>query len=251
MIIVRVNVLICEYNPTRGNPTGSGYKKVSRKCLKSDLQNEILLLGATLRLNQNRLKQNINKDLKQVKRQIKDVLSSVARWTIRKKNKWRILLQITCLFLLLTFNYFVDNEQPVSYYLYPYQNQEYYTITNRFKILNILNTFTTYNSNGNVLSFQYVRLLWLGFILTIVSSHKILSLIFYLELLKQNVKANPGMNIRDKSVVIPIITYNCNGLADKKKLKRLLLKVGPKVEKGAIVLLQEMHLKDTKYFKML
>jgi exonuclease III len=59
------------------------------------------------------------------------------------------------------------------------------------------------------------------------------------------------MNIRDKSVVIPIITYNCNGLGDKKKLKRLLLKVGPKVEKGAIVLLQETHLKDTKYFEML
>jgi exonuclease III len=84
-----------------------------------------------------------------------------------------------------------------------------------------------------------------------VSSNQILSLIIYLELLKQNVESNPGMNIRDKSVVIPIITYNCNGLGDKKKLKRLLLKVGPKVEKGAIVLLQETHLKDTKYFEML
>jgi exonuclease III len=244
VIIVRVNVLICEHNPTRGNPTGSGFKKVSIKGLKSELQNEILLLGATLRSNQNRLVKNINKDLKRLKRRLEEVLSSAARWIIRKSNRWKILLQISCLFLLLKFNKFLVNERSEAFNPYTYHKQEHCTKTSKLKI-------ATYNSSSKLIYFQCVRLLWLSWILTIVSSNQILSLIIYLELLKQNVEANPGMNIRDKSVVIPIITYNCNGLGDKKKLKRLLLKVGPKVEKGAIVLLQETHLKDTKYFEML
>jgi exonuclease III len=77
-----------------------------------------------------------------------------------------------------------------------------------------------------------------------------LSLTIYLELLKQNIE-NPGMVRGERRDSIPIITYNCNGLRDKKKLKRLLIKIGLKVEKGAIVLLQETHLKDTNYFKMI
>jgi exonuclease III len=47
------------------------------------------------------------------------------------------------------------------------------------------------------------------------------------------------------------MTYNCNGLGDPKKLKRLLLKVNVLVNKGCIVFLQETHIVDTKYLEMI
>jgi hypothetical protein len=47
------------------------------------------------------------------------------------------------------------------------------------------------------------------------------------------VESNPG----EKQVTpdFGIISYNCNGLGDKKKLRRLLTKLKPEVEKGKIV----------------
>jgi hypothetical protein len=50
---------------------------------------------------------------------------------------------------------------------------------------------------------------------------------------------------------LSIPTYNCNGLGDPKKLKRLLLKLNVFVKKGCIVFLQETHIVDTKYLKMI
>jgi exonuclease III len=47
------------------------------------------------------------------------------------------------------------------------------------------------------------------------------------------------------------MTYNCNGLRDKNKLKRLIIKLGPFVKNGGIVLLQETHITDTKYLSMI
>ena len=75
----------------------------------------------------------------------------------------------------------------------------------------------------------------------IVSTSEMLSITIYLTLLKQNVESNPGMN------TFTVTTYNCNGLGDRNKLKRLSLKIAPIVRKGGIVLLQETHLAETKY----
>jgi exonuclease III len=44
-----------------------------------------------------------------------------------------------------------------------------------------------------------------------------------------------------------ILTFNTNGLGDKKKLKRLLKKVDPLVTRGGVVLLQETHVVNTDY----
>ena len=235
MTFVQVNVLICENNPNRGDPAGSGYKKVSRNY--QNFQNEILLYGATVRLNQ-KSKQNAIKGIKLLKESVNLVVSDIKRWIFRKSHRWRTYLQISCVYF------------PQICILQSFEH----AIPNTIKLITIVITIklSMNDINSKLASFQQVRLIWLNWILTVVSLNKILSLIIYLELLKQNVESNPGMNTRkENSVTIPIITYNCNGLGDKKKLKRLLFKVGPKVEKGAIVLLQETHLKDTKFFEMI
>jgi exonuclease III len=50
---------------------------------------------------------------------------------------------------------------------------------------------------------------------------------------------------------LSILTYNCNGLGDPKKLKRLLIKLNVLVNKGCIVFLQETHIVDSKYLEMI
>ena len=79
-----------------------------------------------------------------------------------------------------------------------------------------------------------------------VTNSKILSLTIYLDLLRQNVESNPGMTYINKSTTVSVLTFNCNGLGDKKKLRRLLGKARTIVDKGGIVLLQETHVKDTE-----
>jgi hypothetical protein len=83
---------------------------------------------------------------------------------------------------------------------------------------------------------------------TIISLSEMLSLTIYLTLLKQNVESNPGMK-NSNQALFKILTYNCNGLGDRKKLKRLILKLTPIVDIGGIVFLQETHLTDTNYLK--
>ena len=69
-------------------------------------------------------------------------------------------------------------------------------------------------------------------------------------LICQNVELNPGP--RDQSVdSFSVLTYNCNGLGDRKKLKRLLLKLTPLVNKNYFVLLQETHIIDEDYLKLI
>ena len=80
-----------------------------------------------------------------------------------------------------------------------------------------------------------------------VTNSKILSLTIFLALLRQNVESSPGMTIVKKATDVSVTMYNCNGLRDKKKLRRLLGKVRPIVEKGGIVLLQETHITYTEY----
>jgi hypothetical protein len=83
----------------------------------------------------------------------------------------------------------------------------------------------------------------------IISSLKMLSMTIYLTLLKQTVESNPG-EIKTTNKV-SILSYNCNGLGNKDKLRRLLTKLNSTVEKGGIVFLQETHIVDTSYLKMI
>jgi exonuclease III len=74
-------------------------------------------------------------------------------------------------------------------------------------------------------------------------------LTIYLMLLQQTVERNPGPEMIASKM--SVLTYNTNGLRDKQKLKRLLLKVKPLVENGGIALLQETHIVDTEYIKLI
>ena len=82
----------------------------------------------------------------------------------------------------------------------------------------------------------------------IISSAWILSLIIFIMLIRGNVESNPGMKRAPK---LTIVTYNCNGLGDRRKLVRLLAKIGKLIANGGIVLLQETHLVNLNYFNML
>ncbi len=62
-----------------------------------------------------------------------------------------------------------------------------------------------------------------------------------------NLEMNPGPSPQENKNVINIVTYNCNGLGDLKKLKRFMDKVGKITSKGGIVMLQETHLTNNKH----
>ena len=83
-----------------------------------------------------------------------------------------------------------------------------------------------------------------------ISTSIMLSLTIYLALLCQNVESNPGPRT-SKAPSLSVLTYNCNGLGDPKKLKRLLLKLNGMVDRGCIVFLQETHIVNTKYLEMI
>jgi len=76
------------------------------------------------------------------------------------------------------------------------------------------------------------------------------SLTIYLTLVCQNVESDPGPH-KAETPTLSILTYNCNGLGDLKKRKRLLLKINVLVKKGCIIFLQEMHIVDTKSPEMI
>ena len=59
----------------------------------------------------------------------------------------------------------------------------------------------------------------------------------------QNVESNPGPENDIKPNVI-IRTYNCNGLGNTNKFRRLLIKLKPEVQHGGIALLQETLIVD-------
>jgi len=82
-----------------------------------------------------------------------------------------------------------------------------------------------------------------------ISNITILSITIYLTLLKGNIESNPGEKIATTD--FGIISYNCNGLGDQKKLRRLLRKLTTEVEKGKIIFLQETHLVKTDYLNIL
>jgi hypothetical protein len=51
----------------------------------------------------------------------------------------------------------------------------------------------------------------------VISNDKMNSLTIYLTLLMQNVESNPRMTTKKETFLI--ITYNCNGMGDRKKTK--------------------------------
>jgi hypothetical protein len=81
---------------------------------------------------------------------------------------------------------------------------------------------------------------------SIISIIKMISLTICLLLLCQGVESNPGPPPSTE-----ILTYNCNGLGDQKKLRRLLNKIDKKVRKGAIICLQETHIVKTNYLDLI
>ena len=90
---------------------------------------------------------------------------------------------------------------------------------------------------------------------TITLSVKIITaLIIALLLLTQTIEPNPGPPKLPKPDKGPnsfkVVTYNCNGLGNTNKLKRVLLKSGKIVENYGIVCLQETHIVNTDYLKI-
>jgi exonuclease III len=81
----------------------------------------------------------------------------------------------------------------------------------------------------------------------IISAAMMVSVTIYLALLAQGIERQPGPK---NGANLSILTYNCNGLGNQKKLKRLLMKAGKMVDGGSIVLLQETHLVNTSYLEM-
>ncbi len=82
-----------------------------------------------------------------------------------------------------------------------------------------------------------------------ISTNLMLSLTIFLLLLQQSVERNPGP--KPSQARIPIVTYNTNGLGSKNKLKRVMNKLDSMVGKGGIAMLQETHVKDLGYLKMI
>jgi exonuclease III len=67
-------------------------------------------------------------------------------------------------------------------------------------------------------------------------------------LIRSGIEVNPGpQESKDRNKGksdLKIRTYNCNGLGDINKFRRLLTKIRNEVRNGGIVLLQETHIKD-------
>ena len=72
----------------------------------------------------------------------------------------------------------------------------------------------------------------------------LINLTISIKLLRENIESNPGPQL-------DVLTFNCNNLGDQLKLKRLIQKIQPMVEKGAIVFLQETHIVNTEYLSLI
>ena len=70
-------------------------------------------------------------------------------------------------------------------------------------------------------------------------------------LLMHGIEPNPGPE-GDKSNKpnFTVRTYNCNGLGNIDKFRRVLIKAGKEVQKGGIILLQETHIVDEDLIKL-
>ncbi len=219
---------------------GSVHENVSGKRHNNYLKFEILILGEMLRQKRSSIRRNVLRLIKRISTKAKEHYDAITRWILNKKRRWMNILQISLTFVSY-------NEKIVKVAIALCQNSKLVT---RLYLGTIL-TIAVVNSGTVKLDKYFVKniairlVLWLSII---ISSSEMLSRTIYLELLRQNVEANPGM--AKSKATLKVITYNTNGLGDKKKLRRLLTKVEPIVAKGGIILLQETHLKDTSYLSL-
>jgi exonuclease III len=65
-----------------------------------------------------------------------------------------------------------------------------------------------------------------------------------ISLIRGNIEINPGPGPSIRNRLLDIITFNCNGLGNKQKLKRIITKANSITDKGGIVMLQETHITD-------
>jgi len=227
--------LICDPDPIRGKPEGSVHENVSGKRQNEDLKFETLILGETLRQKRSSIRRNVLRLLKQISIKVEEHYNAIKRWIQNKQRRWRNILQISLTFVS-------HNEKIVSLTI---------AFCQYSKPITAMLTIAVVNPKSVKLDKYFVKkiairlVLWLSII---ISSKEMLSRTIYLELLRQNVEANPGM--AKSKATFKVITFNTNGLGDKKKLRRLLTKVEPIVAKGGVILLQETHLKDTSYLSL-
>jgi hypothetical protein len=69
-------------------------------------------------------------------------------------------------------------------------------------------------------------------------------------LFMHGIEINPGPVSHNNTNNLTIRTFNCNGLGDTNKLRRLLTKARSEVNKGGVILLQETHIKDVNLLKL-
>jgi exonuclease III len=220
VIIIQVNVLNHDIGASKRSYPKPGCEKVlgnNQKLIdKNDTENDVILQSLASGLKCKRLKRlNV---IKQVKR----ILETFS-------------IPLTNLLRLPNTNKLSTNRN---------SNRKISTFQLALSFKNRINSLTFAPQLENVIK-EAISLISNNIKITI-SSARMLSLTIYITLLRQNVESNPGMKV-NKGDSLAVLRYNCNGLGDKKKLKRLTLKLGPIVNRGGIIFLQETHLIDTSY----
>jgi exonuclease III len=176
------------------------------------------------------------------------VITKVMRWIVGTMTKWKNQIQISV-------HSSVNNEQFLTFTITLCKNNidknETLCLVSVLSILRSRLAISKVNriKNLNRLLTDTVEIRWNIWISIMISTCEMISRTIYLDLLRQNIESNPGMD--GKRPTFSITTYNCNGLGDKKKLRRLLAKADPIVRKGGVILLQETHLTDTNYLKLI
>ena len=69
-------------------------------------------------------------------------------------------------------------------------------------------------------------------------------------LLQQNIETNPNPKNEDIKPNLTLRTFNCNGLGNNMKMRRVFSKLKKEVQNGGIVMLQETHIVDENMIKM-
>ena len=121
-----------------------------------------------------------------------------------------------------------------------------------------LNVISNVNENKDIYNLKKVTYYTSN--LMFISTSIMLALTIGLLLLAQTIEPNPGPNHNEdktddtkinalKKRISQIITYNCNGLGNPNKLRRLLMKLDNIVKKKGIVFLQETHIVNTDQLK--
>jgi len=159
----------------------------------------------------------------------------------------------------LYLNFYLYCKSNVKYKPFFYPSLSYFLIVTPLAVIYyicILGSEPTYtipkNDRGKISVtrtslFKGNKIICICILKIFLSTHMMIALTIYLELLSQGVERQPGPPKNKSNMAI--VTYNCNGLGDPKKLKRLLIKCNEMVNKGSIIFLQETHIVDTGYLE--